>query len=199
MTNQNPASSPDNSLMLDFETTGFAKVPGVVPLEGAAIIVDKDLNEIASFGPFTIHATPEQLALMDDFVINMHSKTGLLDKVAEATLSVSDFDQMLADFAAPYFPAKKSVLPDGSTYRGMVIGGNSVKFDFDVIEAHFPLTLANMDYRVIDISSIGELVRRWNREAWDAMPAKASDHTAMTDIREGVNELRYYRQHCWTV
>lgn len=50
-----------------------------------------------------------------------------------------------------------------------------------------------MDYRVIDISGVGELVRRWNRPYWEAMPAKLRDHTALTDIREGVKELRYYR------
>lgn len=94
----------------------------------------------------------------------------------------------------PFFPAKKSVLPDGTKYRGMFIGGNSVKFDFGVIEQFCPKTVANMDYRVIDISSLGELQRRWKREARNAMPAKASDHTAMTDIREGIKELRYYRE-----
>ena len=103
------------------------------------------------------------------------------------------FDADLAAFAAPFFPAKGEQ-PDGSWYRGMVMGGNSVKFDFAVTEKFFPQTLANMDYRVIDISSIGELVRRWNLDAWNAMPAKASDHTAMTDIRAGVDELRYYRR-----
>lgn len=78
-------------------------------------------------------------------------------------------------------------------YRGIVIGGNSVKFDFDVIEKFFPSSRKNMDYRVIDISGLGELVRRWNRPYWEAMPPKLSDHTALTDIREGVKKLRYYR------
>lgn len=185
---------PDNFLALDFEGTGLAKDPFTVPLEGAAIVFDAQMNELASFGPIVIHATEEQLSHMGDFVRNMHTKTGLLERVAESTVTAEQFDKMLAEFAAPYFPVKKSVLPDGTKYRGMVICGNSVKYDFDIIEDHFPLTFANMDYRVIDISGVGELVRRWNRTAWEAMPPKASDHTAMTDIREGIKELRYYRQ-----
>lgn len=185
---------PDNILAVDFEATGFAKHPFTVPLEGAAIILDAQLNEIASFGPIVISATEEELSWMSDFVRDMHTKTGLLERVAESTVSVEQFDEMLAEFAAPYFPVKKSELPDGTKYRGMMIAGNSVKYDFDIIEAHFPKTFANMDYRVIDISGVGELVRRWNRPAWEAMPPKLSDHTAMTDIREGVKELRYYRQ-----
>lgn len=66
-----------------------------------------------------------------------------------------------------------------------------MKFDFDVIDKFFPKTPTNMDYRVIDISSIGELVRHWNPEARKAMPAKASDHKSMTDIRAGIDGVRY--------
>lgn len=184
----------DNILFLDFETTGFMTDLGVVVIEGAAIITDGDLNELAVLEGIPLHATEEDFSYMDDFVRDMHTKTGLLDRVAASTTTRARFDDILHDFAAPYFPVKKkTVLPDGSLYRGWVIGGNSVKFDFDVITRFFPRTLAEMDYRVIDISGVGELVRRWNRPAWEAMPAKASDHTALTDIREGVKELRYYR------
>ncbi len=126
-------------------------------------------------------------------VRDMHTKTGLLEKVRASTVTREEFDTALRDFAAPYFPTKGDILARGEKYRGIVIGGNSVKFDFDVIEKFLPLTRKNMDYRVIDISGLGELVRRWNRTYWEAMPSKLSDHTALTDIREGVKELRYYR------
>lgn len=187
-------SNPDNILWLDFETTGLMSDPQTAPLEGAAIITDGDLNELATFGPIALTATRDKLLHMGKFVWDMHLKTGLIARVAESEVGLRDFDRRLANFAAPYFPSKDSPLPDGTKYRGMVIGGNSVKFDFDVIEKFFPETRKNMDYRVIDISGVGELMRRWNREAWEAMPPKDSDHTAMTDIRAGVNELRYYRQ-----
>lgn len=183
---------PDNGLWVDFEATGLISHDGVVPIEGAAIITDADLNELASFGPFAIHATEDELSVMDGFVTNMHTKTGLIPRVRESSMTREQFDIELAAFAAPFFPAKGEQ-PDGSWYRGMEVGGNSVKFDFAVIEKFFPKTLANMDYRVIDVSSVGALVRRWNHDAWAAMPAKASDHTAMTDIRASLDELRYYR------
>jgi oligoribonuclease len=185
--------NPDNILWVDYEATGLMSDPNTVPLEGAAIITDGDLNELAVFEGVVIHATEDELSHMGDFVRDMHTKTGLLEKVRASTTTRNRFDEALAAFAAPYFPVKGDVLADGSKYRGIVIGGNSVKFDFDVTEKFFPLTCKNMDYRVIDISGLGELVRRWNYGYWKAMPPKASDHTALTDIRAGVDELRYYR------
>ena len=184
---------PDNILWLDYEATGLMTSPFTVPLEGAAIITDGQLNELAVFESVVIHATDEELDAMDDFVLNMHTKTGLLEKVRASSVTRAQFDAALRDFAAPYFPAKGEILADGSTYRGVVIGGNSVKYDFDVIEKFFTRTRETMDYRVIDITGLGELVRRWNRPYWEAMPKKLSDHTALTDIRAGVDELRYYR------
>ncbi|MBG0738751.1 oligoribonuclease [Paeniglutamicibacter antarcticus] len=183
----------DNILWLDFETTGIMTNPNTVPLEGAAIITDGQLNELATLQSIALTATEEELSHMGDFVLNMHTTTGLLERVHASAYTRSQFDDILHSFAAPFFPAKGEILEDGEKYRGIVIGGNSVKFDFDVIEKFFPLTRSGMDYRVIDISGIGELVRRWDYGYWKAMPAKKSDHTALTDIRAGVDELRYYR------
>jgi oligoribonuclease len=185
--------NPDNILWVDYEATGLMNDPSTVPLEGAAIITDGQLNELAVLEGITLHATEEDLAHMGDFVRNMHTKTGLIEKVRASTVTREDFDATLKEFAAPYFPTKGEEIFDGSKYRGMIIGGNSVKFDFDVMDKFFPQTIGNMDYRVIDISSLGELFRRWAYDYWKAMPPKLSDHTALTDIRAGVNELRYYR------
>jgi oligoribonuclease len=185
--------NPDNILWVDYEATGLMNDPSTVPLEGAAIITDGQLNELAVLEGITLHATEEDLAHMGDFVLNMHTKTGLIEKVRASTVTREDFDATLKEFAAPYFPTKGEEIFDGSKYRGMIIGGNSVKFDFDVMDKFFPQTIGNMDYRVIDISSLGELFRRWAYDYWKAMPPKLSDHTALTDIRAGVNELRYYR------
>lgn len=189
-----PTPHFNNILWCDYETTGKMDDPRTVPLEGAAIITDGDLNELAVLEGIALQATSDELAAMGDFVRNMHTKTGLLDRVAVSTTSRGDFDAILRDFAAPYFPVKGEELADGTKYRGIEIGGNSVKFDFDVIEKFFPETRALMDYRVLDASSVGGLLRRWNPEAHAAMTPKASDHTALTDIRECVKEVRYYRQ-----
>lgn len=184
---------PNNILWVDYEATGLMNSDLTVPLEGAAIITDGDLNELAVMEGIAIHATEEELSHMSEFVLNMHTKTGLLEKVRASTVTRDQFDATVKEFAAPYFPIKKEVIWDGSEYRGMIIGGNSVKFDFAVMEKFLPQTMGNMDYRVIDISSLGELFRRWAYDYWKAMPPKASDHTALTDIRAGVDELRYYR------
>lgn len=186
-------ASPDNILWVDFETTNLMSNPNTVPLEGAAIITDGQLNELAVLEGIAITATKEELSHMSQFVLDMHLKTGLLNRVSESTVTRTDFDNALHAFAAPYFPDKGTMLADGTKYRGKVIGGNSVKFDFAVIEKFFIRTFCTMDYRVIDISGLGELARRWDRAGWENMPPKLSNHTALTDIREGVKELRYYR------
>lgn len=183
----------------DAETTGLMNDPATVPLELAFVITDADLNEIDSLGPVVFSATEEELAAMGDYVRNMHTKTGLLEKVRASTLKREDFDEVLAEFIGKYFPAKGTPLEKASLnepagkFRGAVLAGNSVKLDFEVIEKFFPKTRALLDYRVIDVSSIGELAKRWNPNAWASMPPKASDHTAMTDIRASIDELRYYR------
>lgn len=192
---------PENIAWLDFETTTLSGDPAVVPLELAVVITDSDLNEIDSIGPVVFTATEDDLMVMNDYVLNMHTETGLLDRVRKSETTPDDFDEQLSRFLAGYFPEKGS--PTGTAslnetagkYRGAVLGGNSVKFDFEMLTRFFPKSAALTDYRVIDVSSIGELARRWNRPAWEAMPPKASDHTAMTDIRASIDELRWYRSH----
>jgi hypothetical protein len=107
----------DNILWLDFETTGLMNDPNTVPLEGAAIITDGQLNELATFQSMVIHATEEELSHMGEFVTNMHTTTGLLEKVRSSTITREEFDVHLRNFAAPYFPAKGDLLPDGTSYR----------------------------------------------------------------------------------
>jgi oligoribonuclease len=197
-------SNPENILWLNFEATGLMSDSRTVPLEGAAIITDGNLNELASFGPIALKATREELLDMGAAAWELHTITGLIARCVKSSTERSMFDLALRDFAAPYFPGKGSALPDGSEYPGIVIGGNSVKFDFDVIEKFFPEIRKLMDYRVIDISGVGELMRRWDCPPAAAPPATESavveeattaDQSAVTDIRAGVDELRYYKQY----
>lgn len=185
----------------DAETTGLMNDPATVPLEFAFVVTDGDLNELDSIGPFVFSATEEELASMGDFVRNMHTKTGLLEKVRASTLKREDADDLFAGFLSKYLPAKGTPLetvslnePKGE-YRGGQLAGNSVKLDIAVLEKFFPKTYTLLDYRVIDVSTISELAKRWNPKAWASMPPKASDHTAMTDIRASIDELRYYRSN----
>lgn len=94
-------ANPNNILWLDFETTDFLDNPLTVPLEGAAILTDGNLTELAVLEGIALHATEEELSHMDDFVLNMHSKTGLLDRVRASTVTREDFDNALKDFAYP--------------------------------------------------------------------------------------------------
>lgn len=185
---------PDNLLWIDTETTGLLDEESTWPLEIAAVVTDKNLNEIGVFEPVALDAPSTSLANMSDYVRNMHARTGLLDRVATEAVSCDDADIQLALFVADFFPAKKEILDDGSEYRGIVIAGSSVKFDYTVLEDWFWQTSKKLDYRVVDVSSVGELVRRWNPELYATRPEKKREHSALSDIRESIEELQYYRR-----
>lgn len=183
-----------NILFIDFETSDLIARPHTVPLEVAAIATDQDLRILGEFGPFAIASSELSLRQMPTYVRNMHQSTGLLQRVQSAGVPLGKVDQFLAQFIDTYFHAKGSLDEIGKKYRGAVIAGNSVKFDYDVIERFMPATLTRIDYRVIDVTSVAELTRRWHPEAWESLPAKKSDHTAMTDIRSCLDELKHFKR-----
>ncbi|XKH58487.1 oligoribonuclease (plasmid) [Citricoccus nitrophenolicus] len=194
-----PLAHPDNILWMDVESNGLADMDGFAPLELAAIITDKDFNELAVLAPVLFDASEEVLSAMVPFVVNMHTKTGLLNRLAtEKVHSYAEVDRILSEFIAPYFPAKGSIV-DGVKYRGTVLGGNSpAGVDLPVLRGFLPTTSAQCDYRTLDVSAVGEFIKRVNRRAFDEMPVKTSDHTALHDIKECLREVRYYRDSAVT-
>lgn len=184
-----------NIALFDFETTGLPEDSYFQPLEVAGIIVDQDLNELAVLESTLYTPNETNLASMVGFVRNMHVKTGLLDRLKnETTHSVDQVDAMIADFLDGWFPEKGDTLPDGTTYKGILLGGNSVGgMEVPLLKMFHTELYKKFTYRALDISSIGEAMRRFNPELYEAMPAKKSDHTALTDIRAALDELRYYR------
>lgn len=179
-------------LWLDLETTGVGydltnpqTYTDDAILEVAAIITDADLNEVSAFGPFPIRTTSADLALMDDFVRNMHTQTGLLDRVASsAAQRLSTVDEALANWMADHGLERKAIL-----------AGSSVKMDFEFLRRHAPLTFARLGYRVIDVSSFKEALRDWMPQVVEQVEAdKVPSHKAMEDIRWSIHELRIYRK-----
>lgn len=178
----------DRELLLwgDLETTGLKKFTGEQTLEIALIVTDTDLNVIDEFGPLVFSASQRALDIVNsnDFVREMHTKTGLLERVHTSTLSLDEGDELLTQFVHKNF---------GTDASRVLFCGNSIRLDRAFIEQDFPELSKILHYRQIDVSSVGELVRMWNPEAYWSMPQKESDHTAMTDIKESIKELRYYR------
>lgn len=154
-------------------------------LELAAIITDTQLNEIDVFEPVVVHASEKVLAGMNDYVRNMHTETGLIEKVRASTTTQADLDTMLTDWLDEH----------GMTSK-IILGGNSVKLDFDFIRRNLPKTFARLGYRVIDVSSFKESLREWAPEVVAELEeAKNPSHKAIEDIRWSVKELALYKGH----
>jgi len=168
---------------IDVETTGL-DAEGKHLLEVACIVTDADLNILHSNGFQAVvrYSVQEVVGLMleaNDYVVEMHTKTGLWDRLTSGK-PAEEVDASLRNYLASFSPA-----------RTMPVAGNSVRLDMNFIDKHLPLTSAHLDYHMRDVSSIAGMASDWYDLPWFD---KASDHTAMTDIRESIRELRHYRR-----
>lgn len=179
MTSENRADTigADRIVWLDMEMTGLDP-QRCVPLEVAIIVTDSELVELCQYES-VLAADNDGLATMDDFVRNMHTVNGLLERVSSATKSVKTADEEMASLVNQWCEAGTGVL-----------AGNSIWQDRRFVRRYFPLLDAALHYRMIDVSTLKELARRWYPHA---LPEKTSDHTAMADIRASIRELEHYR------
>ena len=167
-------------LWLDMEMTGLD--PAVcVPIEIAAIVTTADLEELDCMET-VIHQPDTALAGMNDFVRSMHTSNGLLTKVSQCSTSLAEADDMLRNFASLWCQPGRAIL-----------AGNSIHQDRLFINGYFPKSAAYLHYRMVDVSSVKELLGRWF--GTDAVFAKRpSDHTALSDVRASIQELKFYRE-----
>ncbi len=169
---------------LDMEMTGLDPET-CVPIEVAAIITTKDLEEIETYHA-VIHQDDAALASMNDFVRNMHTENGLLEKVGRSSTSLREADDAVAALVARHCPEEGEAL----------LAGNSIHQDRRFIDRYFPSLEARLHYRMVDVSTLKELVRRWYGDA-AKFPKPESDHTALADTRQSIAELRFYREKCF--
>jgi oligoribonuclease len=130
-----------------------------------------------------VHASPEELARMDDFVVGMHTKSGLLPQIQTATLSLPEAGEKVLAY-----------LRDRVAEHSAPLCGNSIGVDRRFLDRYLPAVDQYLHYRSIDVSSLKELARRWHPAVLKGQPAKKSTHRALDDIRESIEELRYYRE-----
>jgi oligoribonuclease len=168
---------------MDLEMTGLEPEHHVI-VEIATIVTDDDLAIVAEGPDLVLHASPEQLALMGDFVTDMHTKSGLLSLIEASTISVSEAEAATLAFVREHVPEARTV----------PLCGNSIGTDRRFLQDYMPALEAFFHYRNVDVSTIKELARRWHPEVLDAMPEKESAHRALDDIRESIAELEYYRR-----
>jgi oligoribonuclease len=152
-------------------------------IEVAALVTDFDLNVLGEGIDIIIKPPAEALEQMNDFVRSMHESSGLLEELDDGVTMAEAEERVLAYI--------KEHCPDGSRPP---LAGNTVATDRSFLLRDMPELEAFLHYRIVDVSSIKELSRRWFPRAYFQAPAKRGNHRALADIQESIEELRYYRE-----
>ncbi|MGW4069748.1 oligoribonuclease [Nocardia grenadensis] len=168
---------------MDCEMTGLDLVTDKL-IEVAALVTDSDLNVLGDGVDIVIHADDEALAAMPEVVAEMHARSGLTEEVRRSTVTLAEAERQVLDYVKQYAPAAR-VVP---------LAGNSIATDRGFIARDMPELDAHLHYRMIDVSSIKELCRRWYPRIYFGQPEKGLAHRALADIQESIRELEYYRR-----
>ena len=181
---QNPTerSLNDRIVWIDCEMTGLSLANDAL-IEVAALVTDFELNQLGDGVDLVIKPPAEALEQMDDFVRDMHTTSGLLADLDHG-IAMDEAQAQVLDYVREWVPEA----------RRAPLGGNTVGTDRGFLARDMPELEAHLHYRIIDVSSIKELSRRWYPRAYFNSPKKAGGHRALADIRESIAELRYYRE-----
>jgi oligoribonuclease len=166
---------------IDCEMTGL-DIGADALIEVAALVTDFDLNVLGDGIDLIIKPPAEALDQMNDFVRTMHEHSGLLDELDHG-LTMSDAEEQVLTYIRAHC---------GENSRPP-LAGNTVATDRAFLARDMPTLEAFLHYRIVDVSSIKELARRWYPRAYFQAPAKRGNHRALADIQESIEELRYYR------
>ena len=172
----------NNLCWLDMEMTGLSPETDRI-IEVAVIITDSDLNVLAQSPVYAVHQSDEVLDAMDEWCTATHGRTGLTQRVRESQYTEAEVEQNLLDFIAAWIPAQASPMC-----------GNSVHQDRRFMQKYMPRLEAYFHYRNLDVSTLKELAKRWNPAVAKGV-VKRGSHTALDDILESIEEMRYYRDH----
>ena len=173
----------DRLVWIDLEMTGLDPERHVI-VEVAAVVTDAELTILDEGLDLVVHATEEQLGQMDDFVTEMHANSGLDKEIRESTVTIEEAEEavlrLVEKHCDPNHPAP--------------LAGNSIATDRTFIRAYMPRLDKALHYRMIDVSTIKELARRWHPRAYYNQPDKGMAHRALQDVIESIRELDFYRR-----
>ncbi|WP_374210618.1 oligoribonuclease [Dermatobacter hominis] len=167
---------------MDLEMTGLDPATNVI-VEIATLITDDDLNIVAEGPDLVVRTSEEELAKMDAVVVDMHTRSGLLDAIRSSEITLDEAGAATLEFIRQHVPEPRTV----------PLCGNSIGMDRRFLAVHLPEIEEHLHYRSIDVSTIKELARRWYPGSLDGLSKKSSAHRAMDDIKESVAELVYWR------
>ena len=181
-TNGNDRATNDSIVWIDCEMTGLSLEHDAL-IEVAALVTDFELNQLGDGVDVVIRPPDAALEQMDDFVRDMHTTSGLLEQL-DRGISLEDAQNQVLAYVREWVPEP----------RKAPLGGNTVGTDRNFLARDMPDLEAHLHYRIIDVSSIKELSRRWYPRVYFNSPRKSGGHRALADIRESIAELRYYRE-----
>ena len=170
----------DRLIWLDMEMTGLNPLQDRI-IELAIVITDKNLNTIAEGPVWVVHQTDEVLAGMDAWNQKTHGNSGLIEKVRASSLTEAQVEQAALEFITQYIGMGKSPMC-----------GNSIGQDRRFMVQYMPNLEQHFHYRNLDVSTLKELARRWYPRIYDGFK-KQTRHTALADVYESIDELKYYR------
>ena len=174
--------NPENLIWIDLEMTGLDSTQDKI-IEIATIVTDKSLNEVAVGPVLAIHQPQGILDAMDEWNTNHHSNSGLVERIKNSKINESEAEKATIEFLNKYVPAKKSPMC-----------GNSICQDRRFLARLMPSLESYFHYRNLDVSSLKEIAQRWYPKVAKGF-TKESKHLALDDIRDSIEELKYYREH----
>ena len=174
--------NPNNLIWIDLEMSGLDTTQDVI-IEIATVVTDSELNTLAEGPVLAIHQSDEILNGMDDWNTKQHGSSGLTERVKNSKVNEAEAERETIEFLRQYVPAKASPMC-----------GNSICQDRRFLARCMPELEAYFHYRNLDVSSLKELAKRWKPDVFKGF-SKQSSHLALDDIRDSIDELKYYREH----
>jgi oligoribonuclease len=172
----------DRLVWIDCEMTGL-DIGSDALIEIAALVTDGELRVLGEGVDVVIHAEEATLAGMQDVVREMHARSGLTDAARASSITLAQAERTVLEYVRAYVPEPKTA----------PLAGNSIATDRLFLARDMPELDAHLHYRMVDVSSVKELCRRWYPRVYYAKPEKGLAHRALADIEESLRELRYYR------
>lgn len=186
MAEKQPEPTPakyDRLVWIDLEMTGLDVHTHTI-VEIAALVTDAELTILGKGIDLVVHATDDELSHMNDYVADMHARSGLTEEIRRSSVTLEQAEdavlRLIEEHCDPQHPAP--------------LAGNSIATDRSFIREKMPRLDAALHYRMIDVSSIKELARRWYPRVYYHQPEKGMAHRALADIVESIRELDYYRR-----
>ncbi|EEG26833.1 oligoribonuclease [Corynebacterium matruchotii] len=173
----------DRIVWIDLEMTGLDIHEHTI-VEVAALITDADLNVLGEGVDVVVHASEEELRRMNEFVTNMHESSGLLAEIQESTVTLKEAEDAVLELIAKHCDSEHPA----------PLAGNSIGTDRGFIREYMPRLDEALHYRMIDVSTVKELARRWAPRVYYHQPEKDMSHRALADIVESIRELDFYRR-----